>query len=313
MESWPSVSVIISAAAAQKSLPHALQAIDDQDYPGDIEVVVAAADQPTAQVARDHEVLVVDNPSVHTPAGLNLAARVSTGEILARVDAHSVIPPDYIRRMVDRLITTNADNVGGRQVPIGSTFMEKAVAAAMSSRFGAGDARYRIGGEAGPTDTVYLGAFHRSVFDRLGGFDERFLRNQDYEFNHRIRASGGLVWFDPEIAVMYRPRSTLPALASQYFQYGRWKRFFARSHDWSLRPRQLAPPLLVVLLVASLVGSIWWKWLLAVPVLYLLELIAIGLAALPRVGVPALLMPVALLVMHLSWGIGFLFGQTSDR
>ncbi|HUG08097.1 MAG TPA: glycosyltransferase family 2 protein [Acidimicrobiia bacterium] len=313
MESWPSVSVIISAAAAQKSLPDALQAIAEQDYPGEIEVVVAAADQPTAQVAKDHGVIVIDNPSRHTPVGLNLAARASTGAILVRIDAHSVIPSDYIRRMVDSLMRTNADNVGGRQVPVGTTLMEEAIAAAMTSRLGAGDARYRIGGEPGPTDTVYLGAFRRSVFDRLGGFDERFLRNQDYEFNHRIRASGGVVWFDPEIAVNYRPRSSLPALASQYFQYGRWKRFFARSHDWSLRPRQWAPPLLVVALVGSVIGSIWWKWLLVVPVLYLLELIAIGVASLPRVGAPALLMPVALVVMHISWGIGFLLGQTRVR
>ena len=313
MVPWPSVSVIISAAAAQKSLPNALKAIAEQDYPGDIEVVVAAADKSTAQVAKDHEVIVIDNPSRHTPVGLNLAARASTGAILVRVDAHSVIPSDYIRRVVDCLTRTNADNVGGRQVPIGATFVETAIAAAMSSRFGAGDARYRIGGQPGPTDTVYLGAFRRSVFDRLGGFDERFLRNQDYEFNHRIRASGGVIWFDPEIAVAYRPRPSLPALGSQYFQYGRWKRFFARSHDWSLRPRQWAPPLLVLTLVGSLIGSIWWKWLLAVPALYVLELIAIGLASLPRLGAPALLMPVALLVMHVSWGIGFLLGQIRDR
>lgn len=313
MESWPSVSVIISAAAAQKSLPDALRAIAEQDYPGDIEVVVAAADLPTAQVAKAHGVIVVDNPSRHTPVGLNLAARASTGAILARVDAHSVITPDYIRRVVDSLMKTNAEVVGGRQVPIGTSLIERAIAAAMTSRLGAGDARYRIGGEPGPTDTVYLGALRRSVFERLGGFDERFLRNQDYEFNHRIRASGGVVWFDPEIAVNYRPRSSLPALASQYFQYGRWKRFFARSHDWALRPRQWAPPLLVIALVGSVIGSIWWKWLLAVPVLYLLELIAIGVASLTRIGAPALLMPVALLVMHVSWGIGFLIGQTSVR
>lgn len=313
MDPWPSVSVIIAAAAAEDSLPEALRAVADQDYPGEIEVVVAAADRPTAKAAENSNVVVIDNPSGHTPVGLNLASRASTGEILARIDAHSVVPSDYVRRVVDTLAKTNADIAGGRQVPVGKTFIEKAIAAAMSSRFGAGDARYRIGGKAGPADTVYLGAFHRSVFDRVGGYDERFLRNQDYELNHRIRASGGLVWFDPEIAVTYQPRSSLRALARQYLHYGLWKRFFAQSHDWSLRPRQWAPPLLVLALMASLIGSIWWSWLLAVPVLYVLELIAIGLASLPRVGPPALLMPVALGVMHISWGIGFLLGQTKDR
>lgn len=313
MDSWPSVSVIIAAANARETLPDALRAITDQDYPGDVEIVVAAADRPTAEVAEELGAIVVDNPLGHTPAGLNTAVRFSTGEILARVDAHSVIPSDYLRRIVDTVVRTGADNVGGRQVPLGTTFMERAIAAAMASRFGAGDARYRIGGDPGPSDTVYLGAFRRSVLERLGGFDERFLRNQDYELNHRIRLHGGLVWFDPEIAVTYRPRSSLTALASQYFQYGRWKRFFARSHDWSLRPRQWAPPLLVVALTGALIGSIWWTWFLVLPVLYVLELIAIGFASLPRVGAPALVMPVALGVMHLSWGIGFLIGQSKDR
>ena len=312
MDPWPSVSVIIAAAAAEDSLPDALRAVANQDYPGDIEVVVATADAPTAKAAGDHNVRVVENPSGHTPAGLNLAADSSSGEILARVDAHVVIPPDYIRRIVDTLIKTNADNVGGRQVPAGTTFTERAIAAAMSSRFGAGDARYRIGGRPGPADTVYLGAFRRSVFDRIGGYDQRFLRNQDYELNHRIRLAGGLVWFDPEIAVAYRPRSSLGALARQYFGYGRWKRFFARSHDWSLRPRQWAPPLLVLGLLSSLVGSIWWTWLLVLPLLYVLELVAIGLASLPRIGAPALFLPVAIGVMHISWGVGFLLGQTRD-
>jgi succinoglycan biosynthesis protein ExoA len=312
MELWPSVSVMIAAAAAKDSLPAALDAIDGQNYPGSIEVVVAAGDLPTSRAADGRDVVVVENPSGHTPVGLNLAAKASTGEILVRVDAHSSIPPDYIRHVVEVLRITRADNVGGRQVPVGTTFMEKAIAAAMASRFGAGDARYRIGGEAGPADTVYLGAFPRSVFDLVGGYDERFLRNQDYELNHRIRESGGVVWFDPTIEVAYRPRASIAALGRQYFQYGRWKRFFARTHR-SLRSRQWAPPLLVLTLVASLVGSIWWTWLLAVPILYVLGLIAIGLASLPRVGPPALLVPVALAVIHISWGLGFLIGQRSDR
>jgi len=312
MELWPSVSVMIPAAAATNSLPTALEALADQDYPGPMEVVVATGDALTSRAADGHDVIIVDNPSGHTPVGLNLAAKASTGEILVRVDAHTWIPPNYIRSVVETLRTTEADNVGGRQVPIGTTFMERAIAASMASRFGAGDALYRIGGEAGPADTVYLGAFPRTVFERVGGYDERFLRNQDYELNHRIRASGGTVWFDPAIEVAYRPRSSLGALGRQYFQYGRWKRFFARTHR-SLRARQWAPPLLVIALVASLVGSIWWTWLILLPTLYVLGLVAIGLAALPRVGVPAIAIPAALAVMHISWGVGFLLGQRSDE
>lgn len=313
VSSHPLVSIIIAAASARATLPKTLEAIAAQDYPGDIEVVVAAADVSTAESARRYEVTVVDNRAGHTPAGLNLATKVASGEIIARVDAHSMIPPDYIRRILDTLETSGAQVVGGRQVPVGATFVERAIAAAMSSRFGAGDAKYRVGGEEGPTDTVYLGVLHRETLERVGGYDERFLRNQDYELNHRIRQSGGTVWLNPEIEVAYRPRSSLTALADQYFHYGRWKRFFARSHSWALRPRQLAPPLLVVALIASLLGSVWWPWLSSIPAAYALFLLAIGLASLPRIGPPAFLMPVALAVMHVSWGLGFLFGQIRSR
>lgn len=312
MTSHPSVSVIIAAAHADATLPSTLEAIEDQDYAGNIEVVVAAADSPTTDAARRHGVRVIDNPDGHTPSGLNLAAGASSGEILVRIDAHSVVPRDYVSRIVETLNATNAENVGGRQVPTGEGFMERAIAAAMTSPFGAGDARYRIGGPAGPTDTVYLGAFRRSVFQRLGGFDESFRRHQDYELNHRIRSTGGTVWLDPELEVLYRPRPSLTALARQYFQYGWWKRYFARRHPGSLRARHWAAPALVSILCACLVGAIFTPWALAPPALYVMALFLIGLASLPRIGAPAFLMPVALAVMHLSWGVGFLSGQTSD-
>jgi glycosyltransferase involved in cell wall biosynthesis len=299
--------VIIAAANAAETLPHALDAIEAQDYQGPVEVVVAAADPGTARVAEGRS-LVVSNPLGRTPVALNLAARSSRGEILVRIDAHSVVPPDYVSRLVATLERTGADNVGGMQVPTGATFKEKAIAVAMSSPFGAGDARYRIGGSSGPTDTVYLGAFRRSLFDRLGGYDEQFTRHQDYELNHRIRAQGGTVWFEPHVRVEYRPRSSFTALARQYFEYGRWKRRFSRTHAGAMRPRQWAPPLLVLGLAASLIGSIWVSWLLWVPAAYVAALILVGVSAVPSAGPAAVAVPVALATMHLSWGIGFLIG-----
>ncbi len=176
-------------------------------------------------------------------------------------------------------------------MPVGVSGWERAIAAAMSSRFGAGDARYRIGGDAGPAETVYLGVFKRSTLERLGGYDEHFARNQDYELNHRIRQSGGLVWFEPSLQVVYRPRGSLAALASQYFQYGAWKREFARRHPGSLRWRQLAPPLAVLALALSLPAAIWWRPALLAPLAYLLALALIGLARLPKLGIPAFGIP----------------------
>ena len=311
--SHPSVSIVIPAANAARIIGESLRAIGAQDYPNIVDVVVAAADQDTAAAARLTGVTVVDNPSGRTPTGLNLAIGASTGEIVVRVDAHSIVPPDYVSRAVVTLTETRADNVGGMQVPVGESFWGRAIAAAMSSPAGSGDARYRIGGKAGPVETVYLGVFRRSTLDRLGGYDESFARHQDYELNERIRVAGGTVWFDPELRVEYLPRSSLRLLARQYFDYGSWKRSFARSNPGALRPRQLAPPLLVVLLVMSLAASLVSPWFLLVPGLYLLGLVAAALATAPSSGPAFVGVPIALLTMHIAWGLGFLMGQTRDR
>jgi glycosyltransferase involved in cell wall biosynthesis len=304
----PSLDVIIPAAKASASVGAAIDAVRNQDYPNIMSIVVATSDPETGEVATAHGAAVVPNPSGRTPDALNLAVAAGQGEIVARVDAHSLIPDGYLTRAVETLLATGADNVGGMQVPIGEHGWARAIAAAMASPFGAGDAKHRIGGMAGPVETVYLGVFRRSTLERLGGFDETFDRNQDYELNHRIREGGGVVWFDPELRVTYRPRGSLGALAGQYFQYGQWKREFARRHPGSLRWRQLAPPALVVLLAGSILAGFWWAPIWAVPIAYLVALLLIGLAKLPRIGIAALGMPIALATMHLSWGLGFLTG-----
>lgn len=306
MNSAPSVSIIIPAHGSANSLPAALASVRAQGYPRIIEVVVAAADEASADAARAEGATVVDNPTGTTPAGLNLALAATTGDVIVRCDAHAILPPDYVEKAVAILETTGADNVGGMQVPSGVSYMEKAIAAAMASPFGAGGARYRIGGVAGPTETVYLGVFRREAVERLGGYDESFLRTQDYELNHRIIEGGGLVWFDPTLRVMYRPRASLRALARQYFLYGGAKRLFARKHPGKLKLRQLAAPVLVAALAVAILGALVRPALLVVPGAYLLGLIVAGLATLPSSGWSAFAVPLALAVMHLSWGAGFL-------
>ena len=312
-QSRPSVGVVMTAASAASSISNALESIETQDYAGPIDVVVATADPETEQAASRPGIRVIDNPNGRTPTGLNRAIGVVDGDVIVRVDAQSRLPNDYITRTVDLLDETGADVVGGMQEPIGRSFWERSIAAAMASRLGSGDSVHRVGGSPGPTDTVYLGVFKREAVDRVGGYDESFFRNQDYELNYRIRESGGVVWFDPRIRVAYRPRPGLPSLARQYFQYGTWKRHFMRKHPGGLRPRQLAPPLLIATLTAALLGSLVWSALLAIPAVYVLLLLIVGVSKLSTAGVSALGAPVALAVMHLSWGLGFLFGQTSDR
>ena len=310
-ERTPTVSVVIPARDAEENLPRALQSIQDQDYPNVVDIVVAAADSVTAASAGD--AVVVDNPSGRTPVGLNTAVAASRGEIVVRCDAHAVLPPGYITRAVSTILRTGADNVGGMQVPIGVGFMGKAIAGAMSSPLGSGDARYRVGGPEGPVETVYLGVYRRAILEAVGGFDEQFERTQDYELNHRIRGRGGIVWFDPELRVVYQPRASLRELANQYWEYGRWKRAFGRRHRGSLRWRQLAPPALVLVLAGSLIASLFVPLMLAIPAAYVLVLILGAVAGLSRVGVAAAGMPLAWAVMHLSWGSGFLAGPRGQE
>lgn len=304
---------MIPASGAGASLPAALRAVHDQTYPSIVDVIAATADHDSAKAATAGGATAVPNPQGRTPTGLNRAIARSAGDVVVRVDARSIIPEDYVARVVEVLAKTGADNVGGMQVPVGRTLSERAIAAAMRSRAGAGGARYRVGGEAGPTDTVYLGAFRRETLERLGGFDERYERHQDYELNQRVRDQGGVVWFDPELRVEYRPRSSLKALARQYYDFGKWKRRFARDHPGTLLMRQKAPPTLVPLLALSLAGSPLWRPLLFLPACYAAALIAAGLTQLRTAGPAALGAPAALATMHLAWGLGFLTGQAGER
>ena len=294
----PAVSVVIPARDAAETLSRALESVESQDYERIVDVVVAAADEITAAAA--HRVKVVMNPTGSTPAGLNLAIAASRGDVIVRCDAHSKLPVSYVSRAVETLDRTGAAVVGGMQVPVGESAWERAIAAAMRSPLGAGDARYRVGGEEGPVETVYLGVFRRDVLDALGGFDESFARTQDYELNHRVVESGRSVWFDPELEVEYRPRGGLGALWGQYFAYGRAKRLFRAKHPGALRWRQLAPPLLVVVLATALVVSIWLPIALVIPVGYAVMLLIAGLTnGSPRSAL-------ALATMHVAWGLGFL-------
>lgn len=312
----PSVSVIIPARDAGDHIGIAVASALAQ--PEVDEVVVAAADPVTRRAAEavgDPRVVTVDNPAGTTPAALNRALAATTGEVIVRCDAHAELPPGYVGRILETMALTGAANVGGRQVPQGETLFEQAVALAMVSPVGAGDARYRIGGAPGPVDTVYLGAFSRRAIEQAGGFDETLVRNQDYELNWRLRQAGGTVWFEPDLAVTYRPRGTVPALWRQYFEYGYWKRIVLRRHPGSLRWRQLMPPALVTALAASLLAvPIDRRLAAAAPAAYLAVTAGAGLLDAARTGRPAgLVEPVALWTMHLAWGAGFIAGQLSGR
>jgi glycosyltransferase involved in cell wall biosynthesis len=312
----PVVGVVMPILDEERHLEEAVEAALRQDYAGRLQVVLALGpsrdrtDEVAAALAsREPRVRCVRNPSGRTPAALNaaLAALPPEVEVVVRVDGHGILDPGYVRTAVALLAETGAANVGGLMDAEGVTPFERAVAAAMTSRLGVGASRFHTGGAAGPADTVYLGVFRREWLDRLGGYDERFLRAQDWELNHRIREAGGLVWFSPDLRVAYRPRATVRALARQYRDYGRWRRAVAREHPGTITVRYLAPPVAVAGSAAgALLGLVWRPALLA-PAAYL-ALTTVGgltiggeLTARER-----LLVPPVLWTMHLPWGWGFL-------
>ena len=309
----PPVSVIIPTRNDEAVIATALASVLSQDYAGPMEVIIADGSGTSAmlEVLQSHHATVrlVPNPGKIVSTGFNAALQTATGQVIVRCDAHSTLPPTYLRRAVEVLERTGAANVGGRQRPVGTTFFERAVAIAMTTVLGAGDARYRIGGDEGPVDTVYLGAFRREALEAVGGFDPTLVRNQDYELNWRLREHGETVWFDPALAATYWPRGTLWALARQYFNYGRWKRVVLRQHPRSLQPRHLAAPLLVSTLAVSALlvpAGVPWTIAAAPSLAYFLALTAGSLAVgLFRRAPAALLAPVILAAMHLAWGTGF--------
>ena len=305
----PSVAVLIPACNAESTIAGTLSSVLAQDYGGPVEVIVAdGSDGPaTAEAVRRvaPAARIVPNPGRNASAGLNAGLRATNAQFVVRVDAHAMLPPGYVRRALATLARTGAANVGGRQVPVGTSFFTRAVALAQTTLLGTGNARYRQGGAEGPADTVYLGVFRRDALDAVGGFDTTLERNQDYELNWRLRRRGETVWFDPALVVAYQPRGCLRALARQYFDYGRWKRVMLRRHPRSVRLRQLAAPLLVL---GSVVGAVLGgaAGMAVVPLAWLCLLAAGALAAGVRRREPAaLILPVVLATMHLSWGIGF--------
>lgn len=315
----PAVSVIMPVLNEERHLRNAVRHILEQEYDGEMEVVIALGpsadrtDEIAAElVAEDPRVHTVPNPTGRTPAALNAAIKASRHPVVVRVDGHGMLSPNYIATAVRLLEETGAQNVGGIMHAEGENDWEKAVAAAMTSKIGVGNAAFHTGGDAAPAETVYLGVFRREALEQQGGYNEEFIRAQDWELNFRIREAGGLIWFSPELKVSYRPRPSVRALAKQYKDYGRWRHVVARFHQGSINLRYLAPPTAVVAIAAGIVvGAAVTPWAFVIPGGYLAAIVAGSIPAGKGLPVMARLrVPVALATMHMSWGWGFL---TSPR
>lgn len=315
----PFVTVIMPIRNEEAFIARSLGAALAQDYPADrVEIIVAdgQSEDRTRAIIRElsgsERVKVIDNPRRRQAFGLNLALRNARGEIIVRVDGHTVIAPDYVRQCVQALRETGAVNVGGRMEPQGETRIGRAIAAASASRFGVPTA-FHVSDRPQFTDTVYLGAWPRDALLAIGGFDERLRVNEDYELNYRLRRAGGRIYLSPAIRSTYHGRQTLGALARQYFIYGWDRTNTLRLHPNSLKLRQLVAPTFVAALIVGtalaplgVAPRLAWFALLSV---YALANIAASTLAARRAGWELLaFIPAVFAVMHVTWGLGFWVG-----
>ncbi|NQW74295.1 MAG: glycosyltransferase family 2 protein [Candidatus Planktophila sp.] len=311
------ISVILAVRNEGAHLANSVQAILSQDFTGPLEVIVALgpSDDGSEVIAQklaesDSRITIIASPTGRTAAGLNLALKRSQYSNIVRIDGHAQIPQNYLTLVLETLTQSGAVNVGGVMAADGQSVFERCVARAMRSPLGVGASRFHTGGSAGAVDTVYLGAFRKEALLAVGGFDERFTRAQDWELNFRLRAAGGSIYFDPGLIVSYQPRSTLSALARQYFEYGRWRRVVSRRHQGTINLRYLAPPFTVLVSALSIILGTLVSTIFLLPVLIYALFIVISSVIIGKSLIEVLSLPSILLTMHMCWGLGFL---TSPR
>jgi succinoglycan biosynthesis protein ExoA len=256
------VSVIVPIRNEARDVGHCLQALRTQSYPSDhLEIICAegsSTDGTRGLIERaadeDTRIRIVDNPSGRTPDALNAALAAARGQVIVRMDAHAIPRADYVANCVAALDRTGAWCVGGRMLKDGETSTSSAIAAASSSRFGVGDSTFHYAASPQFVESVFLGAWPRWVFEKLGGFDPDLPRNQDDELSYRIRKAGGRIWFDPAISVRYRTRDSFRSLFEQHRQYGFWKIRVFQKHPGAARWRHFVPAALVGSVVAGILG-----------------------------------------------------------
>ncbi len=322
MGSVPFVSIILPIRNESTYIKRGLFSILSQDCPIDqIEVlfVDGMSTDDTRKIISDFfafhpqlKIQILDNPGKIVPTGMNVALRKAKGEIIIRVDGHTIIAPDYVRQCVEALQRTHADNVGGKMNAIGSNLFGKSVALATSTPFGIGGGRFHYSDAEEWVDTVYMGAWPRRVFEKIGLFDEELVRDQDDEFNYRLREHGGRILLSPSIRSEYTVRSTPRALWRQYYQYGYWKVRVLQKHHRQMSLRQFVPPLFVLALFISailLFFPVTQPLATIIPMAYFTaNLVAAFLTASKSGWRSFPLLPSIFAILHLSYGLGFLVG-----
>lgn len=259
----PFVTIGMPCLNEELYIEQCIRSVQAQDYPPDrIEIIVAdggSTDRTLEILERlardDTRIRVIANPRRVQAAGMNEIIRVAKGDVLARLDVHGEYASTYVRKCIEVLERTGADNVGGAARAKARTWFQRALSAALDSPLGVGGSSYRSADKEGFVDTVFNGAFRRKVFDRVGMYDPGAITNEDAELNQRILQSGGRVYLSREIQAWYYPRDTLKGLAQQYFKYGRGRARTLLKHKTLPSPRPLGPFLMVVSGAALLATS----------------------------------------------------------
>src|SRR5882762_9912046 len=320
-DSNPLVSIVLLCRNEQGYIQACLQSALDQDLAeGRFEILVAdgmstdGTREYLEQMAKRHpQIRLLDNPGRIVSTGLNAAIRAARGEFIVRMDAHTSYAADYVRQCLAVMNQTGADNVGGPMQTTADTFMERAIRAVFHSAFAVGGARSHQADYEGDVDTVIYGCWKKSVFERIGYFDEELVRNQDDEHNLRLTRAGGKVYQSPRIRSWYHVRGSLSALFRQYMQYGYWKVLVIRKHGAPASFRHIVPGTFVGSLCLLLALGLFWSpalWgFLGLSLVYSMTVLAVSLlTALPKQWklIPAL--PVVFGCYHLGYGYGFLRG-----
>lgn len=309
----PKVTVILPTLNERRFIRDCLDSLLAQDYAGLCEILVCdgGSTDGTRDIAKLAPVPVrlLDNPRVTAAAAMNVGIEAASGDVICRADAHTLYAPDYVRRCVEVLVETGADNVGGRMVPVGTTSFGRAVAAVTSSPFGVGPGRFHYASTRTEVDTVYLGCWWRTTLVDLGGYDERALQwaAEDQELNYRLRRRNGRIVLDPSISSWYFPRETPEALARQYWNYGMAKASTLAKHRALPTWRPLAPAALVLAAVLGLVAGRGWRRV-AVPGVHLAAVGIAGLRIGRQPGVAPHRAAATLAICHWSYGAGFWAG-----
>ena len=319
----PRVSVIVPIRNEEKYIEPCLKSLLAQTYPTtlyEILVVDGRSSDRSREIVSGIEagasnVRCIDNPGATAPAGMNVGIRNSTSDIIIRADGHNFYPADYIENCVKYLRETGADNVGGpwRTVPTANTFGARLVAAILTSPFGVGDSSFRTTAKEGYVETVPFGAFRRELFDRIGLFNEKLVRNQDNELNARIRQAGGSVYQTPALTTEYHPVASFGELLKQTYRTSQWHVFSMRQNFHAMGLRHLAPALLTATFLALGAASFFTPLavlgLIALSAIYLLIGVAVSLSRSRQHGIAVVcILPVAFWLFHVSYGLGTLVG-----